>query len=195
MASAQGLWNNLLPVREEALQVIDADGFRPNVGIVLSNAGGQVLWAKRIGQSAWQFPQGGIQRGESPEDALFRELGEELGLVRADVAMLGVTSGWLRYRLPSRYVRRARGRVCVGQKQKWFALRLTATDAAVRLDTSSKPEFDGWRWVNYWLPLDEVVDFKREVYHRALHELAPVLGVTPLQAPVPGADAPVETRS
>lgn len=156
--------------------MIDADGFRPNVGIVLCNAEGKLLWAKRIGQDAWQFPQGGIQRGERPEQALFRELGEELGLTRADVQILGVTSGWLRYRLPSRYLRRSRGRVCIGQKQKWFALRLTATDAAVRLDTSHKPEFDGWRWVDYWLPLDEVVEFKREVYHCALRELAPLLG-------------------
>jgi putative (di)nucleoside polyphosphate hydrolase len=155
--------------------VIDADGFRPNVGIVLSNAEGKLLWAKRIGQDAWQFPQGGIQRGERPEQALFRELGEELGLSRGDVKILGVTSGWLRYRLPSRYLRRSRGRICIGQKQKWFALRLTSADAAVRLDTSSKPEFDGWRWVDYWLPLDEVVDFKRDVYHSALRELATVL--------------------
>lgn len=186
MARVRRLWNNFPTLRPDLLQVIDADGFRPNVGIVLSNAGGQVLWAKRIGQSAWQFPQGGIQRGETPEVALFRELGEELGLSRDDVDLLGVTSGWLRYRLPSRFVRRARGRVCVGQKQKWFALRLKAADAAVRLDSSAKPEFDGWRWVDYWLPLDEVVEFKREVYHRALHELAPVLAVAGIQtSPAP----------
>lgn len=159
--------------------MIDLDGFRPNVGIVLSGAGGQLLWAKRIGQEAWQFPQGGIQRGESPEDALYRELMEELGLARSDVQILGVTTGWLRYRLPERYMRRARGRVCIGQKQKWFALRLKAEDAAVKLDTTPKPEFDGWRWVDYWHPLTEVVDFKREVYRRALNELAPLLGVVP----------------
>lgn len=157
--------------------MIDADGFRPNVGIVLCNAEGQLLWAKRIGQQAWQFPQGGIQRGERPEDALFRELNEELGLGPADVQILGVTSGWLRYRLPARYLRRSRGRVCIGQKQKWFALRLLADDGAIRFDACDKPEFDGWRWVDYWLPLDEVVDFKREVYHAALRELAPLLSV------------------
>ena len=156
--------------------MIDADGFRPNVGIILSNAEGKLLWAKRIGQEAWQFPQGGIQRGERPEQALFRELEEELGLTRRDVRILGVTSGWLRYRLPSRYLRRSRGRVCIGQKQKWFALRLTSADAAVQLDAGDKPEFDGWRWVDYWLPLDEVVEFKKDVYHAALHELAPLLG-------------------
>jgi 8-oxo-dGTP pyrophosphatase MutT (NUDIX family) len=121
-----------------SFQVIDADGFRPNVGIVLSNAAGQLLWAKRIGQQAWQFPQGGIQRGEKPEQALFRELNEELGLNPGDVQILGVTSGWLRYRLPQRYLRRSRGRVCIGQKQKWFALRLKASETAIRFDACDK---------------------------------------------------------
>ncbi|WP_366515580.1 RNA pyrophosphohydrolase [Solimonas marina] len=159
--------------------MIDADGFRPNVGIVLCNADGQLLWAKRIGQQAWQFPQGGIQRGENPEQALFRELNEELGLDPEHVQILGVTRGWLRYRLPDRYLRRTRGRVCIGQKQKWFALRLTADEAEIRLDAGEKPEFDGWRWVDYWLPLDEVVDFKRAVYQAALRELAPLLPAKP----------------
>lgn len=161
------------------IQVIDLDGFRPNVGIVLCSAQGQLLWAKRIQQDAWQFPQGGIKRGESPRDALFRELHEELGLMPEHVQILGVTAGWLRYRLPSRYMRRTRGRICVGQKQKWFALRLLGAESAVKLDASEKPEFDGWRWVDYWRPLDEVVEFKRDVYRRALNELAPLLGVEP----------------
>lgn len=167
--------------------MIDADGFRPNVGIVLSNAAGQLLWAKRIGQQSWQFPQGGIQRGEHPQQALFRELYEELGLREADVQLLGITSGWLRYRLPEQYLRRSRDRVCIGQKQKWFALRLKASDEAVKLDASDKPEFDGWRWVEYWRPVDEVVAFKREVYQAALRELAPLLGCVPVRAP--GAEA------
>lgn len=165
--------------------MIDSDGFRPNVGVVLASPTGQLLWAKRIGQDAWQFPQGGIQRGESPEAALFRELTEELGLERPAVEILGVTRGWLRYRLPQRYLRRSRGRLCIGQKQKWFALRLTGDESAIRLDTTDKPEFDGWRWVDYWHPLTEVVEFKREVYRRALHELAPVLGQGPVQQALP----------
>lgn len=156
--------------------MIDSDGFRPNVGIIVVNGPGQVLWAKRVGQQAWQFPQGGIQRGESPEQALLRELHEELGLYREDVDILGVTSGWLRYRLPSQYVRRGRGRVCIGQKQKWFALRLRGMESRVRFDTTTQPEFDGWRWVDWWHPLTEVVDFKREVYRKALQELAPLIG-------------------
>jgi len=160
--------------------VIDLDGFRPNVGIVLCSASGQLLWAKRVNQDAWQFPQGGIKRGETPRDAVLRELHEELGLMAEHVQVVGVTAGWLRYRLPSRYLRRTtRGRVCIGQKQKWFALRLLASETEVKLDATPKPEFDGWRWVDYWRPLDEVVDFKRDVYRCALNELAPLLGVEP----------------
>ena len=160
--------------------MIDAEGFRANVGIVLANHAGQVLWAKRIGQDAWQFPQGGIKGGETPEQALYRELREEVGLAPGDVKCLGVTRDWLRYRLPNRLIRRGRRPTCVGQKQKWFALRLLADDSAVSFDFTPRPEFDGWRWVDYWHPLEQVVAFKREVYRLALNELAPLLGQTPM---------------
>lgn len=156
--------------------VIDVDGFRPCVGIILTRGDGKLLWAKRIGHDAWQFPQGGIDRGESPRQALYRELSEELGLDARDVQFLGGTRGWLRYRLPSRFVRRGQNPLCIGQKQKWFMLRFLGTDDAVTLDAHPVPEFEGWRWVNYWSPLREVVPFKRTVYRRALVELAPLLG-------------------
>lgn len=159
--------------------MIDSDGFRPNVGIIVANTAGEVLWAKRVRQDAWQFPQGGIQRGESPEQAMIRELYEELGLGVEDVEVVGCTVGWLSYRLPSHYVRRNKGRVCIGQRQKWFALRLIGPESRVRFDASEQPEFDGWRWVNWWHPLDEVVEFKRDVYRAALSELAPLIGVSP----------------
>lgn len=163
--------------------MIDPDGFRPNVGIILSNRDGHVLWARRIGQEAWQFPQGGINRDETPEQALYRELGEEIGLAPEHVEIVGATKGWLRYRLPKRLVRHNTNPVCIGQKQVWFMLRLVGDEQAVRLDSSDRPEFDSWRWVDYWYPLDEVVAFKRKVYQRALEELAPLLfpqGVPPV---------------
>lgn len=159
--------------------VIDADGFRPNVGIIVANPADEVLWAKRVRQDAWQFPQGGIQYGESPEQAMARELHEELGLSLDHVAVLGSTAGWYSYRLPSQYIRRGRGRTCIGQRQKWFLLRLLGSESLVRFDAGPQPEFEGWRWVDWWLPLNEVVEFKREVYRSALSELAPLLGRSP----------------
>ena len=152
--------------------MIDSDGFRPNVGIILANRYDQVLWAKRIGQDSWQFPQGGIKTNETPEQALFRELNEEVGLQASDVSIIASTKGWLRYRLPKRMVRHHSHPVCVGQKQKWFLLRMTCEDAKVSVDHSRTPEFDGWRWVSYWYPLGQVVSFKREVYRRAMKELS-----------------------
>ena len=134
-----------------------------------------MLWARRIHQDAWQFPQGGIRAEETPEQAMFRELEEEIGLLPRHVDILGSTRGWLRYRLPERYIRRHQQPVCVGQKQVWFMLKLVSEERYVRLDHSDKPEFDNWRWVDYWQPLREVVPFKRSVYRKALNELAPLL--------------------
>ncbi len=156
-------------------QVIDLDGYRQNVGIILSNREGMVLWARRIGQDAWQFPQGGIRGHETPEQAMFRELAEEIGLQPHDVRVRGCTRGWLRYRLPQRYIRHNTNPVCVGQKQVWFLLNLVGPDTRVCLSLSERPEFDCWRWVDYWRPLEEVVSFKRGVYECALRELAPLV--------------------
>jgi len=155
--------------------VIDSQGYRANVGIILSNRDGRVLWARRLGQDSWQFPQGGIKQNETPEQALYRELREEVGLTPEQVEIVGSTRGWLRYRLPKRYIRFRSRPLCIGQKQRWFVLRLLAEDDAVRLDTSDKPEFEEWRWVDYWLPLKEIVFFKRQVYKKALQELEAAL--------------------
>lgn len=154
--------------------MIDGEGFRPNVGIILVNDRGRVLWARRIGQDSWQFPQGGIRAGEHPEEAMYRELYEEIGLRPEHVKVMGCTRDWLRYRLPKRYIRRNCDPVCIGQKQIWYVLRFLGQETDVRLDMGDKPEFDHWRWVHYWRPLREVVFFKRGVYRRALHELAPL---------------------
>lgn len=157
--------------------MIDSDGYRPNVGIILCNGQGHLLWARRIGQDAWQFPQGGIQSHESPEQALYRELREEVGLECHHVEILGCTRDWLRYDLPKRFIRHGSQPVCIGQKQIWYLLRLLGTDDDVQLDVGEKPEFDGWRWVDYWYPIDKVVSFKQEVYRNALEELAPLLQI------------------
>ncbi len=154
--------------------MIDSDGYRPNVGIVVANHEGRVLWARRLGQDAWQFPQGGIKNNESAEDAVFRELKEETGLDPDQVEVMGATRGWLRYKLPRRLLRQNNSSF-VGQKQRWFLLKMLAEDEAVSFDFSETPEFDHWQWVSYWYPLDQVVMFKREVYRKALKELAPYL--------------------
>lgn len=154
--------------------MIDADGFRANVGIIVTNHLGQLLWARRVGgMDAWQFPQGGIHLGETPEDALYRELNEEVGLKPDAVRIVDVTHGWLRYKLPRNMVREHKTPVCIGQKQKWFLLELLSDDQAICFDQSSPAEFDAWRWVSYWYPLDQVIPFKRDVYRRALKALSP----------------------
>jgi len=150
---------------------IDKEGFRSNVGIVLIRDNGEVFLGGRTGGRGWQFPQGGIRVNESPEEALYRELKEEVGLEREDVEVAAVTQGWLRYRLPRQYRRKNTEPICIGQKQRWFLLRFVSTEDRVRLDSTDQPEFETWRWVDYWAPVREVIYFKRAVYVRALEEL------------------------
>jgi putative (di)nucleoside polyphosphate hydrolase len=151
---------------------IDNQGFRANVGIVLMREGGDVFLGGRRDGRGWQFPQGGVRRNEMPEDALYRELREEVGLERSDVELVAGTGHWLRYRLPRQYVRHRSSPLCIGQKQRWFLLRMLGDDSRLRFDVTDQPEFDDWRWVDYWSPVREVIYFKRAVYARALQELA-----------------------
>ncbi|MCD2451273.1 RNA pyrophosphohydrolase [Methylicorpusculum oleiharenae] len=155
--------------------MIDSKGYRPNVGIILCNDEGRVFWAKRSGANSWQFPQGGINDDEDPEAAMYRELWEETGLRAEHVQLLGRTRYWLRYQLPERYIRKQSIPLCIGQKQIWFILRLVTPESNVRFDRTAKPEFDGWRWVDYWEPLNDVVYFKRKVYRKAMAELGALL--------------------
>jgi len=150
---------------------IDAHGFRANVGIVLIRDSGDVFLGGRRDGRGWQFPQGGVRQDESAEQALYRELREEIGLESADVEVLAATRSWLRYRLPRRYVRRRSKPLCIGQKQRWFLLRMLGGEERLRFDLTTEPEFDSWRWVDYWSPVREVIYFKRNVYARALEEL------------------------
>ncbi|PKO32262.1 MAG: RNA pyrophosphohydrolase [Betaproteobacteria bacterium HGW-Betaproteobacteria-7] len=151
--------------------MLDREGYRPNVGIILCNAKNEVFWGKRIREHSWQFPQGGIKRGESPEEAMYRELYEEVGLLPEHVRILGRTKGWLRYEVPTHWIKREWRGSYKGQKQIWFLLRLVGRDNDVSLRATNKPEFDAWRWNDYWVPLDSVIEFKRGVYEQALSEL------------------------
>ncbi|MEQ1813925.1 MAG: RNA pyrophosphohydrolase, partial [Candidatus Nitrotoga sp.] len=113
--------------------MVDRDGYRPNVGIILTNARNQVFWGKRVRQDSWQFPQGGIQHGETPEQAMYRELQEEVGLLSSHVQMLGRTREWMRYEVPGHWVKREHKGCYKGQKQIWFLLRLVGRDCDVSL--------------------------------------------------------------
>ncbi|EDY86135.1 (Di)nucleoside polyphosphate hydrolase [gamma proteobacterium HTCC5015] len=152
-------------------QVIDRDGYRANVAIVMLNDNDHVFWCRRIGQDAWQFPQGGMQPEETPEEAMFRELREETGLLPHHVDIVGRTQNWLRYDLPEHLIRKRSKPLCVGQKQIWYLLRFRGIESDVRLNIAPKPEFDDWCWVDFWQPAQEVIEFKQQVYHSALREL------------------------
>lgn len=152
--------------------MLDRDGYRPNVGIILLNHNNKVFWAKRIRESSWQFPQGGINYGETPVQAMYRELYEEVGLKPGHVRILARTKHWLRYNVPDRFVRKGAKGIYKGQKQLWFLLKLIARESQISLRTMHHPEFDAWCWSQYWVSLDRVIDFKHQVYTSALRELA-----------------------
>ncbi len=155
--------------------MIDTEGYRANVGIIMVNVDGSLFWAKRIGENAWQFPQGGIHQSESAEQAVFRELHEEVGVTKDAVEVIGCTQDWLRYQIPDHLIRRHQIPCCIGQKQRWFLLRFIGDESDVCLDTSDKPEFDQWRWIDQIEPARSVISFKRKVYAEALKELLPLI--------------------
>lgn len=152
--------------------MIDRDGYRSNVAMIILNARNEVFWGKRKSQHSWQFPQGGIKPGETPEQAMYRELLEEVGLSPCHVKILGRTRTWLRYDVPDHWIKREWRGNYKGQKQIWYLLRLVGRDCDVSLRASDHPEFDAWRWNDYWVPIESVIDFKRQVYQQALQELA-----------------------
>ena len=167
------MWKNACnPTISQVFTMLDREGYRPNVGIILCNAKNEVFWGKRIREHSWQFPQGGIKRGETPEQAMYRELQEEVGLLPEHVRILGRTKDWLRYDVPTHWVKREWRGSYKGQKQIWFLLRIVGRDSDIDLRASDHPEFDAWRWNHFWIPLDAVIEFKRAVYEQALNELA-----------------------
>ena len=155
--------------------MIDQDGYRVNVGIILLNKFNQVFWGQRLRQNSWQFPQGGVQHQEPAIAALYRELYEEVGLRPEHVEVLAATSQWHKYQLPKAFIRQAESRKCIGQKQKWFLLRLLSPESVINLNTMDTPEFSDWRWISYWQPIKHVIYFKKQVYQKALEEFYPLL--------------------
>ena len=176
IAESSRLWNNgaLCITSGGIFKLVDKDGFRANVAMVISNGRGQILLAKRVGQKAWQFPQGGIDQGESAQQALFRELYEEVGLKSEDVKIVQQCKRWLRYHIPEKMQRKNVTPRCIGQKQRWFFLQLVGDQKKINFNTTGHPEFDAWEWVSYWHPISQVVSFKQNVYRQALAEFAPI---------------------
>jgi len=156
------------------VDLIDKNGYRANVGIVLMNPQKELFIAKRRYQSGWQFPQGGIHIGETPESAMYRELLEETGLTKNDTELLSESNNWYQYKIPKKHLRKLKkGKpFVIGQRQKWFMLKLTGSEEAISLIHPSKfnQEFDNWKWVDPALPAKQVIRFKQHVYEQVLSE-------------------------
>jgi putative (di)nucleoside polyphosphate hydrolase len=158
--------------------MIDKNGYRLNVGIIITNEKGELFWGKRTKSQGWQFPQGGVNPYETLEETMYRELQEEVGLDKNDVRILGATKNWLNYKLPPHLQRRKQIPLCIGQKQKWFLLQMNCPDNKICFTSGNeRPEFSKWRWVDYWYPLKRVVYFKRGIYRQVLTELKKCLPI------------------
>ncbi|UOF93564.1 MAG: RNA pyrophosphohydrolase [Bordetella sp.] len=151
--------------------MLDKDGYRLNIGIILANQKNKIFLAKRIKQNSWQFPQGGIQYGETLATAMYRELREEIGLNSKHVKIIGRTKKWMHYNFPKNFNQQA----YKGQKQIWFLLRFLGKDNDISLNLSENPEFDNWKWTQYWFPLKEIVEFKYKIYQKTLIKFSFIL--------------------
>ena len=143
--------------------------YRPGVGMALFNKQGFVFVAERLDSpGAWQMPQGGIDPGEAPEVAVFREMEEEIGT--RDARIIGMLNDWIYYDIPERTAQKLWDGKYRGQKQKWIALEFTGQDHDIDLESFEHPEFARWKWVPITHLLDYVVSFKRGVYERVAKE-------------------------
>lgn len=143
--------------------------YRPCVGVVLIDARGMVFAGQRIDSPtpAWQMPQGGIDEGETPREAAYRELREETGVTRDKVEFVGKTHGWVTYDLPPELLGKVWGGKYRGQRQKWFLFRFKGQDADVKI-ASDHPEFSTWRWILADEMVESIVTFKRAVYDEVI---------------------------
>ena len=141
--------------------------YRPCVGVMLINAEGLVFVGRRIDQTVegWQMPQGGIDQGETPEQAALRELKEEIGTDKAKP--LREMEGWLDYDLPQHLLGVALKGRYRGQRQKWLAMRFTGNDSDIDVNTH-EPEFADWKWLAMEALPRLIVPFKRDTYAKVI---------------------------
>ena len=147
------------------------EGYRPNVAMIVINNDNKVLICRRRNTQTWQFPQGGIDPNENIQEAMYRELFEEVGLSKEDVNIIGESKKMITYDIPITLRSKVLGGKFKGQDQKWFLLKTIKDDIKINLNNEVIPEFEEFEWVSYWRALDRIIDFKKEAYRQALTEL------------------------
>ena len=152
----------------------EESNYRLNVGLIIVNNYGKVLICKRKNSNQWQFPQGGIDEGESPIEAAKREIFEEVGIKPSKIKVLGKIKDWVKYEIPKELAKKSfKKKGLVGQKQKWFIFKIKS-EACISFVNDPDNEFDDFAWVSYWRPIALIVSFKKEVYRNVLAELLPI---------------------
>ena len=152
----------------------EESNYRLNVGLIIVNTYGKVLICKRKNSNQWQFPQGGIDKGESPIEAAKREIFEEVGIKPSKIKVLGKIKDWVKYEIPKELAKKSfKKKGIVGQKQKWFIFKIKS-EACITFVNDPDNEFDDFAWVSYWRPIALIVSFKKEVYRNVLAELLPI---------------------
>ena len=152
----------------------EESNYRLNVGLIIVNNYGKVLICKRKNSNQWQFPQGGIDKGESPIEAAKREIFEEVGIKPSKIKVLGKIKDWVKYEIPKELAKKSfKNKGIVGQKQKWFIFKIKS-EACISFVNDPDNEFDDFAWVSYWRPIALIVSFKKEVYRNVLAELLPI---------------------
>ena len=152
----------------------EESNYRLNVGLIIVNTYGKVLICKRKNSNQWQFPQGGIDKGESPIEAAKREIFEEVGIKPSKIKILGKIKDWVKYEIPKELAKKSfKKKGILGQKQKWFIFKIKS-EACITFVNDPDNEFDDFAWVSYWRPIALIVSFKKEVYRNVLAELLPI---------------------